>query len=48
MRSGGNVAVLCVYLANLVDAQKFHVAVVQLAEVIVFEFEVRDRFVNAP
>ena len=48
VRSGGNVAVLCVYLANLVDAQKFHVAVVQLAEVIVFEFEVRDCFVNAP
>ena len=48
MRTGGNVAVFRIHLANLVDAQKFHVAMVQFAEVIVFEFEVCDGFVNAP
>ena len=48
VRTGGNVAVFRIHLANLVDAQKFHVAMVQFAEVIVFEFEVCDGFVNAP
>ena len=48
VRPGGNVAVLRIHLANLVDAQEFHVAMVQFAEVVVFEFEVRDGFVNAP
>ena len=48
VRTGGNVAVFRIHLANLVDAQKFHVAMVQFAEVVVFELKVCDGFVNAP